>query len=175
MHLLTKWCFLICIFQWCRNERNGVSNHRRLGCLLKHLFRRRLKKTPKLRVIGLCEGTAPVTAGFPSEMANNAETISIYDVIMRYLLPYWRVRIIMVLTLNDETYVCAPLMVSWTPASYGNANAILPLMLLVLNAPCSSTYVMQHSLWGHYLLEAWMGPTIVRYVCHWIIEYMKFL
>ena len=44
----------------CRqNERNGVSNHQRLNCLLNRSFRRRSKKTPKLCVTGLCEGNPP--------------------------------------------------------------------------------------------------------------------
>ena len=38
---------------------HGVSNHRRLDCLLSHLFRRRSKKL-KLRVTGLCEANPPV-------------------------------------------------------------------------------------------------------------------
>ena len=41
--------------QWRRSERNDVSNHQRFDCLLKHLFRRRSKKTSKLRATGLCE------------------------------------------------------------------------------------------------------------------------
>ena len=35
--------------QWRHNERDGVSNHRRLDCLLNRLFRRWSKKTSKLR------------------------------------------------------------------------------------------------------------------------------
>ena len=41
------------------NGRDGVSNHRRLDCLLKHLFRRISKIASKLRVTGLCEGNPP--------------------------------------------------------------------------------------------------------------------
>ena len=52
--------------QWRHNESDGVSNHRRLDCLLNHLFRRRSKKTAKLRVTGLCEGNSPVTGEFPA-------------------------------------------------------------------------------------------------------------
>ena len=37
--------------EWRHNERDGVSNHRHLGCLLNGLFRRRSKKTSKIRVI----------------------------------------------------------------------------------------------------------------------------
>ena len=40
---------------WCHNEREGVSNHWRLDCLLNRLFRCRSKKTSKLHVTGLCE------------------------------------------------------------------------------------------------------------------------
>ena len=43
------------------NERDGASSHRRLDCLLNHLFRRRSKNTSKLLVIGFCEGNPPVT------------------------------------------------------------------------------------------------------------------
>ena len=43
--------------RWRHNERDGVSNHRRLDCLHKRLFGRRSKKTPKFRFTGLCEGT----------------------------------------------------------------------------------------------------------------------
>ena len=57
--------FFIQPLQWRHNERDGVSNHRRLYCLLKRLFRRRPKKSSKLRVTGLCEGNPPVTGGFP--------------------------------------------------------------------------------------------------------------
>ena len=63
--------------QWRHNECYGVLNHRRLDCLLNHLFRRRKKKTSKFRVTGLSEGNPPVTRGFPSERASDAETISI--------------------------------------------------------------------------------------------------
>ena len=50
--------------QWRHNESDGVSNHRCLDGLLNRLFRRRSKKTSKLRVTGLCEGNSPVTGEF---------------------------------------------------------------------------------------------------------------
>ena len=64
--------------QWRHNERDGVPNHRYLECLLKRLFRRRSKKTSKLRVTGLCQGNPPVTGGFPSQRASNAENVSFW-------------------------------------------------------------------------------------------------
>ena len=39
---------------WRHNERGGVSNHQPYDCLLSCSFRRRTKKTSKLRVTGLC-------------------------------------------------------------------------------------------------------------------------
>ena len=47
--------------EWRHNGHDGVSNHRRLDCLFKRLFRRRSKKTSKLRVTDLCEGNSPGT------------------------------------------------------------------------------------------------------------------
>ena len=64
--------------QWRHNERDGASNHPPHQCLLNRLFRRRLKKTSKLRVTGLCAGNSPVTGEFPPQMASNAENVSIW-------------------------------------------------------------------------------------------------
>ena len=64
--------------QWRHNERNGVSNHRHLDCLLNRLFRRRSKKTSKLRVTGLCEGNSRVTGEFLAQRTSNAESVSIW-------------------------------------------------------------------------------------------------
>ena len=64
------------ILQWCYNKRDGVSNHRRPVCLLNRLFRP--KKILKLWVTGLCVGNPPVTGGFPSQTASNAEIVSIW-------------------------------------------------------------------------------------------------
>ena len=64
--------------QWRHNGRDGVSNHQPHDCLLNHLFRRRSKKTWKLRVTGLCVGNSPVTGEFPAQMASNAENVSIW-------------------------------------------------------------------------------------------------
>ena len=47
-------------------------------CLLNGLFRRRSKKTSKLRVTGLCEGNSPVTGEFPAQRASNTENDSIW-------------------------------------------------------------------------------------------------
>ena len=63
---------------WRHNERDSVSNHQRLYCLLKRLFRRRSKITSKLRVTGLCAWNSPVTGELPAQKAGNAENVSIW-------------------------------------------------------------------------------------------------
>ena len=62
--------------QWHHNERDGVSNYKPHDCLPNGLFRRRSKKTSKLRVTGLCARNLPVTGEFPAQMASNAENVS---------------------------------------------------------------------------------------------------
>ena len=64
--------------RWRHNGRDDVSNHQPHDCLLNRLFRRRSKKTSKLRVTGLCVGNSPGTGEFPAQMASNAENVSIW-------------------------------------------------------------------------------------------------
>ena len=59
--------------QWRHNGRGSVSNHQPHDCLLNRWFRRRSKKTSKLRVTGL-----PGTGEFPEQMAGNSENVSIW-------------------------------------------------------------------------------------------------
>ena len=64
--------------QWRHNGRNGVSNFQHHDCLLNRLFKRRSKKTSKLRITGLWAGNSPVTGEFPAQRASNAENVSIW-------------------------------------------------------------------------------------------------
>ena len=63
---------------WRHNGGDGVSDHQPHDCLLNRLFRRRSKKTSKLRVNGLCAGNSPVTGEFPAQRASNAENVCIW-------------------------------------------------------------------------------------------------
>ena len=67
-----------CPLRWRHNDHSGVSNHQPHGCLLNRLFRRKSKKTSKLRVTGLCAGNSPGTGEFPAQMASDAENVSIW-------------------------------------------------------------------------------------------------
>ena len=64
--------------RWRHNDHAGVSNHQPHDCLLNRLFRRKSKKTSKLRVTGVCAGNSPGTGEFPAQMASYAENVSIW-------------------------------------------------------------------------------------------------
>ena len=64
--------------RWRHSGRDSVSNHQPHDCLLNRLFRRRSKKTSKLRVTGLCVGNSPGTGDFPAQMVSNTENASIW-------------------------------------------------------------------------------------------------
>ena len=63
--------------QWSHNGPDSVSNHQPHDCLLNRLFGRRSKKTPKLRITGLCAGNSPGTGEFLAQMANYAENVDV--------------------------------------------------------------------------------------------------
>ena len=64
--------------RWRHTDYDGVSKYRRHNCLLSRLFRRRSKKTSKLRVTGLCARNSSVTGEFPAQRASNVENVSIW-------------------------------------------------------------------------------------------------
>ena len=73
--------------QWCHNDHDSVSNHQPRGCLLNRLFRRRSKKTSKLRVTGLCAGNSPGPVNSPHRGPVTLKIFPFDDVIMdtRYM------------------------------------------------------------------------------------------
>ena len=82
-------CFSL---EWRDDESDGVSNHQPNDCLPNRLFRRRSKKTSKLRVSGLFVPNSPVTGEFPAQRASSVENVSIWwrhHVVGQYP---WRVR-----------------------------------------------------------------------------------
>ena len=87
---LLSWSFAVLSLQWRQNDHNGVSNHQPHHWLLNRLFRRRSKKTSKLRVTGLCVGNSPGTDEFPAQKASNAENVSI---LLRHLVIRWSLRV----------------------------------------------------------------------------------
>ena len=64
--------------QWRHNGRDSVSNHQPHDCLLNLLFRRRSKKSSKLRLTGLFVGNSPGTVEYPAQMVSLSEKIPIW-------------------------------------------------------------------------------------------------
>ena len=80
----------------------SVSNHQPHDCLLNRLFRRRSKKTSKLRVTGLCVGNSSGTGEFPAQMASNAKNVSIWW--RRHVLSANAVKIdVIIITMHQRT------------------------------------------------------------------------
>ena len=63
---------------WHHNERDGVSNHQPIDCLINRLFRCKSKKTSKLRTTSLCARNSPVSGHFPTQRTSNAKNVSIW-------------------------------------------------------------------------------------------------
>ena len=75
---------------WRHNDYDDVSNHQPCGCLLKRLFRRRSKKTSKLRVTGPCVGNSPRPVNSPHKGPVTRKMFPFDDVIMgKYPIIAW--------------------------------------------------------------------------------------
>ena len=80
-------------FRWRNNGRDGVSNHQPHYCLLNRLFRRRSKKTSKLRVTGLLREIHRWPVNSPHKWPVTRKTFPFDDVIMLYVATsatHWR-------------------------------------------------------------------------------------
>ena len=122
-----------CPLQWRHNERDGVSNHQRLDCLLNRLFRCRSKKTSKLCITGLYEGNSPVTGEFPAQMASNAENVSIW----------WRHHVHIGLALNRCVLTVVPFHVRvWGRISISPSLEHRRFYSFVSNLHCGSNILM---------------------------------
>ena len=64
------------------NDDDSVSNHQPHVCLLNRLFRRRSRKTSKLRVTGLCAGNSPGPVSSPHKGPITRKMFPFDDVIV---------------------------------------------------------------------------------------------
>ena len=77
--------------RWRHNDYDCGSYYQPHGCLLKRLFRRKSKKTSKLRVTGLCVGNSPGPVNSPHKEPVTRKMFPFDDVIMKiYLLTWWK-------------------------------------------------------------------------------------
>ena len=82
----------IVTLHWRHNDHGGISNHQPHGCLLNRLFRRRSKKTSKLRVTGLCAGKSPGPVNSPHKGPVTRKMVP-FDSIMKIM---WATEIFLV-------------------------------------------------------------------------------
>ena len=80
--LIAHWTNSCRSLRWRHNYHDGVSNHQPHGCLLNRLFRRRSKKTSKIRVTGLCAGNSPGPVNSPHKGPVTRKMFPFDDVIM---------------------------------------------------------------------------------------------
>ena len=78
-----EFSFVTLTLQWRHNYHDSVSNHQPHGCLLNRLFRRRSKKTSKLRVTGLCVGNSPGPVNSSHKWPVTRKMFPFDDVIMK--------------------------------------------------------------------------------------------
>ena len=124
--------------RWRHNELDGVSDHQPHDCLLNRLLGRRLKKTSKLRVTGLCAGNSPETGEFPAQMASNAENVSIW----------WRHH-----DINVKTILCAAVHINYITWKWLNlyclSAAIAPSRSIGVIKKCTGIFVAsKHCNWS---------------------------
>ena len=126
LHPLEDFENTLFTLRWRHNDHAGVSNHQPQGCLLNRLFRRKSKKTSKLRVTGLCVGNSPGTGEFPAQMASYAENVSIW-----WRHHDWRVYRIRQLCIRIQLHVLitASIMSSW-PVAFHSFNLQISLNIL---------------------------------------------
>ena len=117
--------------RWRHNGRDSVSNHQPHNWLLNRLFRRRWKKTPKLRVTGLYAGNSPGTGEFPPQMTSNSVMFPFDDVTMiqhfsftKYIYnPIWEFSTILFRPQESEIRNSVfPTLICWCQMNNGYCN-----------------------------------------------------
>ena len=107
------------------NGRDGVSNHQSPDCLLKRLFRRRSKKTSKLRATGLCAGNSPGPVNSPHKEPVTRKMVPFYDVIMLYTILkciFMNENVLLGLKFQWNVFLCVML----TKIKTGSGNGLVP-------------------------------------------------
>ena len=94
---LIRECIYASPLRWRHNGRDSVSNHQPHDCLLNRSFRRRSKKTSKLRVTGLCAGIHRGPVNSPHKWPVTRKMFPFDDVIMTRR-PFYYHGIILILT-----------------------------------------------------------------------------
>ena len=107
---------------WRHNDHDSVSIHQPDECLLNRLFRRRSKKTSKLRVTGLCEGNSPGPVNSPHKGPVTRKMFPFDDVIISWITAD-------IATLRRSQTVSVRVRASCLPATSHRLNRSVSLLL----------------------------------------------
>ena len=153
--------------RWRHNDHAGVSNHQPHGCLLNRLFRRKSKKTSKLRVTGLCVGK------FPAQMASYAENVSIWwrhdDNTWDVVWAVWRSKspgtwafVFRLFCVASNVRIIGSMWIHWWPDS---PHKIIMVILMLYQSPV--TFVSQWQTWCFIWYGRWQHGRMEtrRFVC----------
>ena len=143
--------------QWRHDERDGVSNQQPHDCLFNRLFRRRWKKTWKLRVTGLCEGNSSVTGEFPSQRARNAENVPIW----------WRHHV------SDQKML--PSHADWDRVSAGNVTLVTITGRTILGSYIARHQAVNKILLTYLLLTYLLLTTYLLFITYLITYLISYL
>ena len=86
--------------QWRHNGRESVSNHQPHECLLNRLFRRRSKKTSKLRVTGFVRGIHRGPVNSPHKWPVTRKMFPYDDVIITSVYLHWELFMVAALSVH---------------------------------------------------------------------------
>ena len=131
--------------QWRHNGRNSVSIHQPHDCLLNRLFRRRSKKTSKLRVTGLCVGIHRWPVNSPHKWLVTRKMFPFNDVFIGIKLFFCNLQ-------HIATTIHATDALQWrwiNLKKYGYINHIIhwkPMILRKWNKTTLCAYCMGHNI-----------------------------
>ena len=123
---------------WRHNDHDGVSNHQPHGCLFNRLFRRRSKKTSKLRVIGHCARNSPGPVNSPRKGVVTRKMFPFGDVIMYK----WQV-IKIFFHLNPWRWIMGCYVITWQEYDWTAIHTLAYIVLFLVCVSISETNCME--------------------------------
>ena len=127
---------------WQQKGHVGVSNHQPHGYLLSRLFRRRSKKTSKLRVTGLCMWNSPGPVNSPHKGPVTRKMFPFDDVIMNTELDIRSV----VLFLENYSFILNGF--TWSDIKLGMSSLKFSFISIIANDFCFTEIILCCRIWS---------------------------
>ena len=145
------------------------QKHQPHECVLNRLFKRRSKKTSKLRVTGLCAGNSAGNGEFPAQMASNAENVFPFDDVIMTLLCMRRSRTQTIKYISRHCYLY-PSLTIWL---CNHGETVLFFRFKALLAYVSHSHIF-HS-WSHVsrIVPKWQVDDFCHGFRQWLVRCSK--